>query len=154
MENPNPLARGARADAARREVQRLFKFLVVGGIGFLIDTGSLSVLVLIFSVDRVVAKGIAFSLAVLSNFVLNRLWTYRDSRSKGVMTQVAQFVLVSGVGLAINLVVFNFTNQRAAHWFGPVITLYIAQACAVGIALFWNYAANRLITYNDVAIGH
>ncbi len=142
-----------RAEAARRETRRFFKFLVVGGLGFVVDTGVLSLLVLAFSVDRVIAKGVAFSLAVVNNFIWNRFWTYPESRSKSALAQVAQFALVSLVGLGINLIVFGWANRTALHWVSSLLALYVAQATAVGVALFWNYAANRLVTYRDVGIG-
>ena len=150
--DPVAAARRAKTRAAGRETSRFLKFLVVGAFGFLVDTGSLSVFVFWFSMNRVIAKGLAFSLAVVSNFIWNRLWTYPDSRSKSVITQVAQFSLVSVVGLGINLVVFNWADRFASRW-GSFYALYVAQAAAVGVALFWNYAANRIITYGDVAIG-
>ncbi len=92
--------RGLSALLANREAQRFLKFVVVGGIGFCVDTGTLTILALIFGVDRVVAKAVAFALAVLNNFIWNRLWTYPEARSKSLLTQVALFVAVSVVGLA------------------------------------------------------
>ena len=143
-----------RAAAARRETRRFFKFLLVGGLGFLVDTGTLTVLALIFSMNPVLAKGIAFSLAVVNNFILNRLWTYPDSRSKSLLAQVVQFGGVSLVGLGINLLVFGWVDKLALRWVSPVLALYTAQCAAVGVALFWNFAANRFVTYSDVGIGH
>jgi putative flippase GtrA len=142
-----------RGATIRREARRFLKFLVVGGIGFLIDTGSLTVLALGLHTDRTLAKGISFSLAVISNYLLNRFWTYPDSRSKSVLAQITQFVVVSLVGLGINLLVFNWADRVAMRWVSSVLALYVAQVCAVGVALFWNFAANRVVTYNDVGIG-
>lgn len=149
--DPNPLDRFA---VARRETRRFLKFLVVGGIGFLIDTGTLSLMVFAVHTDRTLAKGISFSLAVISNYLLNRFWTYPDSRSKSVLAQITQFAVVSLVGLGINLVVFNWADGLASRWVSSVLALYAAQATAVGVALFWNFGANRLVTYSDVGIGH
>ncbi len=147
------VSRLARAEAARRETRRFFKFLVVGGVGFVIDTGCLSLLVFAFSFDRVLAKGIAFSIAVVNNFLWNRFWTYPESRSRPALAQVALFVLVSLVGLAINLLVFGRADRLARPFVSPAVALYFAQATAVGVALFWNYAANRLVTYRHVGLG-
>jgi len=36
---------------------------------------------------------------------------------------------------------------------GSVLALYGAQVAAVGVAMTWNFGANRLVTYNDVKIG-
>jgi putative flippase GtrA len=135
---------------ARAETQRFLKFLVVGGLAFVVDTGALSVLVLLLSVDRTLAKGIAFVLAVLFSFAGNYFWTYRDSRSKSLRKQLAQFTAVSIGGLGINLLVFTTVQSAASRLWGPVPALYVGQVAAVGAAMIWNFLANRLITYSDV----
>ncbi len=70
-----------------KEAERFAKFLVVGSIGFIIDFGTLTFLVealnfptvvaantpLSETAGLIIANSISFSLAVLSNFTLNRL---------------------------------------------------------------------------------
>lgn len=141
------------ATRAQREARRFFKFLLVGALGFVIDTGSLSMLVLVLGCQRQLAKALAFSFAVLSNFVWNRLWIYRESRNKPVLPQVAQFLLISLVGLGINVLVFGAVDKLARERVSGVVSLYVAQVCAVGVALIWNFGANRLITYGDIDLG-
>jgi putative flippase GtrA len=85
-----------------KEAERFFKFLVVGTIGFVVDFGTLTLLKETTSLATVVANTISFTMAVISNFTLNRYWTYPDSRSKSIMSQMGQFVVVSIIGLAIN----------------------------------------------------
>jgi putative flippase GtrA len=137
----------------RQEVRRFLKFLAVGAMGFVVDTGTLTGLVFFARVDSRVAKGVAFCMAVLFSFVWNRFWTYRESRAKPMAAQVAQFLLISLVGLGINVLVFGGVDHAlSGHW-GAVRALYAAQVMAVGTALIWNFAANRLITYGDVKLG-
>lgn len=144
----------SRIQTARREAQRFLRFLAVGAVGFVFDTGTLTLLAFATSMDRRLAKGIAFCVAVASNFVLNRYWTYRESRSKRVMTQMSQFMLTSVVGLGINVAVFGAVEHALAGKLDAVLVLYVAQACAVGTALVWNFGSNRFLTYGDVKLGH
>lgn len=139
----------------RREAKRFAKFLMVGAISFVIETGSLTLFALVASVDRVLAKGLAFSLSVLSNFLWNRFFTYPESRSKDVVAQAFQFGLLSVVGLGINVSVFAVTDRLLLeHWhWGEVFSLYAAQCTAVGVTLIWNFTSNRLITYGDIKLG-
>lgn len=146
--DPTPLTRGAT-----REFQRFIKFLVVGGVGFVVDTGSLTALVFLLSSDRRLAKGLSFCLAVATTFTLNRVWAYRESRSKSMGAQLVQFLGISLVGLVINIVVFGLVDRLLHERVGSAPALYAAQVCAVGTALVWNFIANRLITYNDVKLG-
>jgi putative flippase GtrA len=147
----------------RKEVRRFAKFMIVGGIGFVVDTGTLNLLVLglhlVDSTHRTYAKALSFALAVVSNFLWNRFWTYRDSRSKPVGVQLMQFAVVSVIGLGINLAVFSLVGDwvipalRASA--GPVLGLAlgtnIAQAAAVLVVMFWNFFVNRFWTYGDIS---
>jgi putative flippase GtrA len=110
----------------------------------------LGALVLWFSFDATIAKAIAFVLAVLSSFAGNHFWTYRDSRSKPLAKQLAQFAAVSMGGLCVNLLVFGTVHSKVLESLGALPALYIGQIAAVGSAMVWNFLANRLITYNDV----
>jgi putative flippase GtrA len=143
--------------AHRKEAKRFIKFAIVGGIGFVIDTGTLSLLVFLFgfSTDkrRLLAKSISFTLAVISNFTWNRRWTYPESRSKPISKQLVQFFVLNLIGLGINLLVFALADALLTPLIGHVLALYGAQIAAVGVAMFWNFAANRLVTYNDVKFG-
>ena len=142
-----------QANVARGELRRFLKFLVVGAVGFVVDTGTLTALVFWGGVDRRVAKGLAFLAALLSGFVWNRLWAYRESRSKSMMAQVAQFALISLVGLGINVLIFGAVDHALAGRVSKVVALYVAQVFAVGTALIWNFGANRFITYSDIKLG-
>jgi len=144
--------------AHRKEAKRFMKFAIVGGIGFVIDTGALTLLVFLFGLtedwQRLIAKAISFTLAVISNFLWNRYWTYPESRSKPIGRQMTQFFVLNLMGLGINLIVFGFADALLTPIVGPAPALYGAQVSAVTVAMFWNFAANRLITYNDVKLGH
>jgi putative flippase GtrA len=142
----------------RKEAKRFIKFAIVGGIGFVIDTGTLTLLVFVFGLStdkrRLLAKSISFTLAVLSNFFWNRRWTYPESRSKPIQKQLVQFFALNLVGLGINLGVFAFADALLTPLVGHVLALYGAQVSAVTVAMLWNFLANRFITYNDVKLGH
>ena len=140
-----------------REAERFFKFLVVGTIGFVVDFGTLTVLVEVVGLEPVVANVFSFSAAVLSNFLWNRYWTYPDSRTKRRRVQLAQFAFVSVLGLLINSFILYILQ-------GPFDTLlpimgapdyidgYIpAKMVATAVVLFWNFFVNRYWTYNDVS---
>ena len=128
----------------------MFKFLVVGAVAFVVDTGSLSIFVLLWSMDRTLAKGLSFSLAVLASFIGNHLWTFQGSRSKSVAKQAMQFAAVSVGGLGVNVAVFSAVQPLAARLWGSIPGLYVGQVMAVGAAMFWNFLANRFVTYNDL----
>lgn len=164
-----------RALIRHKEFGRFWKFAVVGTIGAAIDFGTFTALRALGWFRHVeirmpigqplteagIAGAIALVLAVISNFLWNRYWTYPDSRSKRLLWQLFTFFAVNVVGVFIrvpiienlsrpfsklvNLVIPAFSPETAL-WFGE----NGAWALAVIVVMFWNFFVNRYWTYNDV----
>lgn len=60
--------------------KRFIKFLVVGGTGFFLQFLTVYVAILI-GAEQFVAAMIGGEIAILSNFILNNLWTFGDTKS-------------------------------------------------------------------------
>lgn len=137
---------------------RVFKFLVVGGTGTLVQLISLQLLRLIlpnFSwwliTSYLVATFFSIEIALASNFLLNNLWTFADRKIKLAQFPVKflQFNVTSAGSILIQLLV-AFIGEKV---FGivelltiPVInydfdsgTLYVMIGIIIG--LFWNFFA-------------
>jgi len=138
-----------------KEAERFSKFLVVGGIGFIVDFGTLTLLKELFDTPTLIANTISFTMAVVSNFTLNRYWTYPDSREKKFSAQLGQFAGVSVVGLLINnsllwLLETPFNTALESIEIAVGKGYIPAKMVATVIVLFWNFFINRYWTYNDV----
>jgi putative flippase GtrA len=158
-----------------KEVERFLKFAVVGIIGAIIDYATYTILNRLGWFDSVtvplpfglmltglgISGTIALTLAVISNFIWNRYWTYPDSRSKPLMLQLLLFFAINVVGVFIRIPVIEllskpFANialsilphlpQSTASWLGETGS----WGLAVVIVMFWNFFVNRYLTYNDV----
>ena len=141
-----------------KEAERFIKFLFVGTIGFVVDFGILTLLKELTPLPTVVANTISFTAAVVSNFTLNRYWTYPDSRSKSIWSQLGQFTLVNIVGLVINnsilLLLEPVFDTLLLNFPAIPIRGYIpAKMIATIVVLFWNFFVNRYWTYSDVDAG-
>lgn len=145
-----------------REQERFLKFAVVGAFGAVVDFGSFHLLMSIAGLAPEWAQAASFTLAITSNFIWNRLWTYPDSRSKPISNQLVTFFLVNLVGLAVRTPIFTslegpFRNLFEGFSFIPVWILTadrlgytFALGVAVVVVMFWNFFINRVWTYNDV----
>lgn len=145
-----------------RERSRFLKFAMVGIIGAIVDFGVANLLVRFFNAPLVVAGTISFILAILSNFIWNRYWTYPDSRSKPLNQQLIQFAVVNLAGLLIRVPILKFVEPpmealavSLGLQFPPYLTAAtigdnLTLAIAVIIVMFWNFFANRYWTYSDV----
>lgn len=139
---------------------RFYRFAVVGIIGAVIDFGIFNLLIAAFGILPVIASVCSFCTAVVSNFILNRYWTYPDSRSKKIQHQVIQFILVSVAGLGIRTPLFAGLEPLLVRMFQPFslpsplsprfLGHNMALAIAIIVVMFWNFFANRFWTYADV----
>ena len=155
-----------------KEVERFIKFAFVGTLGFLIDIATViflqnSLLPPENDQNVLLANSIAFVLAVCSNFIWNRVWTYPDSRSYSVRRQLTQFALVSVIGLVIRNLWINGTYEQLGQLSTTILKsanfsyapglidqnklgTTIALVFGVLIVMVWNFVANRFWTYSDV----
>ncbi len=143
-----------------QEKTRFFRFAVVGSIGAVVDFGVFNLLIQVFGVRPVWANVVSFSVAVVSNFVWNRFWTYPDSRTKRIRFQLAQFFVVNLIGVMIRTPIFATLEPRFVAWatamfsWLPIEPDFIGHNIALGssmiLVLFWNFFINRYWTYADV----
>jgi putative flippase GtrA len=145
---------------SRREQKRFVKFAIVGTIGAGVDFLIFNLCLGALGLAPLLSQALSFLAAVSSNFMLNRYWTFKDSRSKQIGIQIGQYVLVNFVGLLIRTPIFNGLStvfERALgqgnHPFGiDAYTLAhnLALGGAIGVVLLWNYFVNRKWTFGDV----
>jgi len=151
----------------RKELVRFLKFCVVGVSGTIIDFGVLNLLVQLFDFPKVLANTCSFSVALLNNFIWNRLWIYPETRGEPITRQLAQFTLVNLAGWAINTGIFYSADRwlwgESGLLAGPIgalalaigmrhfdLAYNLAKALATGVVLFWNFFVNRVWTFRHV----
>jgi putative flippase GtrA len=136
----NTLAvRLAGAARSRESWIQLLKFGVVGGSGYLINLGVFAFLSGNLGVYHAVAAVGAFCVAVTSNFLWNRYWTFGPGDGLAHL-QAARFLAVSIACLVINLLVLELLV-------GSGMGELAAQAIAVAVAMPFNFLGNKLWTF-------
>lgn len=145
-----------------RERNRFLRFAVVGVVGAIVDFGTFNLLTEVLNIQAVISSMLSFGAAVVNNFIWNRYWTYPDSRSKTISTQLFQFALISVFGLVIRTPLFALLDRPLRVFFtrlGPIefgsldadfLGHNLALAVAVIVVMFWNFFVNRYWTYSDV----
>lgn len=143
----------------KKELARFIRFGIVGTIGSIVDFGFLNLFTLVFNVPFLVSSVISFSLAVINNFILNRIWTFPGSRKEPIVNQLLQFGLVSVVGLLIRTpllallekILIPMAEDYVPNLLTPTIVGHnVSLAIAIGVVLLWNYFANRFWTFKNV----
>jgi len=120
-----------------------WKFCVVGTIGFVINTLGLEILVKL-GAHPAVGGALGAEFAIISNFILNNAWTFRQRKITGsrAAAKFLQFNLTSVGAIVI---------QSGTIWIGTSLTglstyrwFYIL---GVGIGLVWNYLMYSLVIW-------
>ncbi len=147
----------------RKERQRFLKFALVGSMGAAVDFAVFNFLTQVAGLPPLLSSVFSFLTAMTHNFLWHRHWTFPESRSKRAMHQWAQFGAVSAVGLGIRTLLFSLIHAPLvalmAHFVPPLPltpTFWgnnLSLAVVILTVMVWNFFANRVWTYNDVALG-
>ncbi len=135
-------------------VSKFARFVVVGASGMVVDYGFLIIFKELLSFPEWLSLAIAFVLAATSNYILNRVWTFK-SHNKQVGREYSNFLIISIVGLGITeLTVFLFgefewTQAVIGNSYKPQIYFYINKFIAIVITTLWNFFGNMFITFRN-----
>jgi dolichol-phosphate mannosyltransferase len=118
------------------------RFGLVGATGLLVNYALLYLLVEVGGVNHLAAAVLATEAAILSNYMLNNLWTFADARpSTTWIRRVSQYNFFCLGGLVISVVTLAMlTYLLRVHYL-------VAYIFAIGVATLWNYTANRYWTW-------
>ena len=159
---------------------KFLKFCTVGASGVVVNLGAMALL-LSAGLRSSSASALAIEISILSNFVVNELWTFRDQRDGGtVLGRALRFQAVSLVGALIQWTVFLGMNVVFFCWYSdtaafsayfsggeglietyvlrPIVNppdvgfaIYGSQLLGIGVATVWNYLANFYWTWRKEA---
>jgi len=116
------------------------KFLVVGGIGFVVTLGGADVLHLGLGVGKYTSITIATVVATLVTFIGNRYWTFKHREGAGTTRESVMFFVLNGVGLLFQYACIWIVQDLLGHQGG----LWYNVANLIGIVIgtlfrFWSY---------------
>ena len=121
-------------------IGRFIKFGVVGFLGLIIDFGLTYLLKEKMKVNKYFANVCGFSLAVVNNFILNKIWTFENT-GEAYLEQFLQFMAIAIVGLAINQGILYLMHHYMK------VNFYLAKLFAIGVVVVWNFGLNYLVTF-------
>ena len=127
-------------------LRQFVKFCVVGASGVLVDMAVLHILARSLGWNVSVSKLCSAELAMLSNFLLNEVWTFRGlgaagDRSWGLLRRLVKFQAICGAGIGFAVLLLNLFY---AH-FG--LNLYLSNLLAILLVTLWNFWMNALFNW-------
>ena len=120
-------------------IRQFVTFTCVGAVGTIAHYVTLVLLVRIASFDPILASGIGFVIGAVINYFLNYRYTFHSSvpHRKGL----TMFFTVAAVGIGFNTLAIGVLIR----WFS--VHYLLAQLCATGVVLLWNFVGNRFWTF-------
>jgi dolichol-phosphate mannosyltransferase len=121
---------------------RFVLFLGVGSFGLLIHLSILGMFHIFAPAVFAAGQAVATLSAMMFNFFLNNLVTFRDRRLKGMALLRGLFVFYTActLGVLINL---GFADRLL----GAGLPWYFAGTCGVAVSSVWNYGVNTIVTW-------
>ncbi|MFB0908204.1 MAG: putative flippase GtrA [Spirosomataceae bacterium] len=120
---------------------KLIKFGVVGFSGLIVDFGITYLFKEKLRVNKYVANGLGFSVAVVSNFFLNKWWTFEDA-GQDYLSQFLTFTTVAIVGLVINQGILYLLHEKVK------LNFYFAKLVAIGAVTLWNFGFSNYVVFS------
>jgi putative flippase GtrA len=122
-------------------ISQFVRYAIVGGVAFGIDAVSLYLLVELAHVDYLISAGIGFSIGLITNYCISRLWVFDRRVIKNVALEFAIFTAVGLVGLGMNEFLIWFVHEKIHLHF------MIGKVISAGIILVWNFGARKLLLF-------
>ena len=134
----------------------VLKFLISGGVCFVIQFVLLVALRDGLGLDTLVALPLAFLVAVVANYILCILWIWPSAKDSGNTARIG-FLITSVIGLLLNeLLMWIFRmifgeEQVLFTILGKDVSMYMINACLTTvIVMFWNFFTKRALLQSDL----
>jgi putative flippase GtrA len=106
----------------------------------IIDFGTTWLLKEKMKINRFIANSCGFVLAASSNYIWNRIWTFK-SHNEQITTEFLSFLLISLLGLGLNNLVLWVLSDKLKQKF------YLSKVFAIGTVTLWNFGMNFIFTF-------
>lgn len=117
---------------------QIFKFIMVGGLAFVIDYLTLIICKEVFNLNVLVSAAIAFTVSVIFNYILSIKWVFDVDKSKSEKKNFVIFIVFSIIGLLLTELIM---------WVGTDIlkvNYLLVKIIATAIVMVFNFVTRKL----------
>ena len=121
---------------------RMLLFGIVGASGIIVNLAVLRLLLIVSDMGFTAAESIATLVAMISNFFLNNMLTYRDCRLVGwqAVRGLVSFMALCGLGALVNIAVAGDVYLLTDMWL-------VAGIAGAAVGALLNYALTSIFTW-------
>ena len=125
-----------RIDELHPTYTRVFRFLLSGGIALGTDLAFLFLFTDVFGMWYLASAIMAFILAFIVSFSLQKFWTFGDHSQEGLHMQIGVYFLVAIINLALNtLLVYLFVEWTGLYY----LFAQVVASALIAIESFFAY---------------
>lgn len=121
----------------------LVRYIFVGGTTFALDIFLLILLHQKFGWGLAIATSIAYWLAIVYNFLLNRFWTFSLAEKESLHKHLVSYLILLGFNYLFTVVFVSLVSRH--------IYFALAKALAVIIQTSWTYLAYKHLIFVKTA---
>lgn len=121
-----------------KRFMEMFRFVITGGLSFVVDYGILIGLTTGLSVNYLISSAISFTVSVIVNYYLCVLWVFDGADKSNDKKVVTMFIGSSVIGLIF--------NQILMYLFVSILGVFymIAKIITTAIVMVWNYVMKKM----------
>jgi len=142
--NPGLLAKEIIKNPSGKLWIQVFRYLVSGGIAFVVDAGMLALLTECFGRSLLLLwTGLSFCLGLAVTYLFSILWVFDNRSMKSHAAEVLVFVGIGVVGLALTeLLMWLLSDISGIHYM-------ISKIITTVIVFVWNFTAKKTILFRS-----
>jgi len=121
----------------KKSVNEFFKFVCVGFTGTILHLVVLYTFTEFFGIYYILSSVFGFCFGVTNNFILNKIWTFKEKLSHGVVKKYYKYFVLNVIILFINLfILYSLTEFLQIYYL-------ISQIVAVGFSFLINFFISK-----------
>jgi len=122
-------------------ISKFIMFSIVGASGVIVDFSITWLFKEKIRIHKYIANSLGFVVATVSNYLLNRFWTFYTENAHAKFNEFSKFFFIALIGLAINNAILFLFHEKL-KW-----NFYVSKLVAIGIVSIWNFSFNYLYTF-------
>lgn len=124
-------------------VSELLKYIIAGGIAFIIDFSTLMFLYKIFDVHYLKAAAIGLFVGLITTYILSVKWVFRNRVIANTTAEFGIFITIGLIGFMLNESIIWFSVEKM------LLPVSVSKLIATGIIFIWNFTARKIILFRS-----
>lgn len=141
---PRLETRAPKLLALIEKYKTIIKYIISGGTAAVVQLGLLYVLTDIVGLWYIISSSIAFVVALLTSFFLQKFWTFRDDNIGRMKKQFAIYTAIGIVNFILNPTLLYIVVDFLNVWY------LLGQVIVSAVLAISSYLINKFITFKKV----